>query len=1291
MINKTLGFFKIKFLYCLLFLFSINANSQEFIINVKWQNPKQIFFDKTNPINAISFENAKYGEFIQIPHYSILLGNFENDNFDYEVEFKDLIFAPLTLSEQEIFDKNNFKPDTALIANINSNMVRGNIRKELIFYPFVSSKVTEQLKKLISGKIIISRKLKTEISNLNLNTKSLRPNISVLSSGRFYMLSVNQPGIYKITYSQLQDLGVNVQNINPRNIRIYGNGGQMLPEKNNDNRIFDLHENSIFVFGESDGVFNSSDYILFYAKGPNNWIWDSILKRWKFVNNIYENKSFYFLTVDKGSGKRINSVNNMSESPNITNNIFLDRAHHEIEQLNLIKSGKEWYGEVFDINLNQTFNFAFANAVLDSCINIQVSMAARAPGNTSAIVTSGQGVIPFSFSGTSSATSDFAIQATGSMCVSGSSSPAIQITYNRHGFSDAKAWLDFISVNAWRNLRQVENQMHFSNPLIVENQEFARYQIANASNVIVWDITNFLDPVRTEGTFNGSTFSFISDASVVREFISFNGNSFLTPVFEGIVQNQNLHSFNNVDYVIVTNQLFIEEARKLAEFHRNYSNLTTVVLTPQQIYNEFSSGSQDISAIRDFMKMLYDRAQTMEDKPKYLLFFGRASFNYKDKSQNNTNFVPTFQSSQSHNPTSSYATDDFFGLLDDGEGFDCNGHLDIGIGRLPVSTKQEAKNMVDKIIRYHNKTNSANNNDNCNFLINTPNLADWRNVITFISDDADNNYHFNQSEGLSNMLSTYNFLNIDKIHLDAFPQHSTPGGERAPLVNVAINSRIRQGSLIMNYTGHGGELGWAHERILEISDINSWNNSNNMPLFITATCEFSRFDDPKNIAAGELVLLNKNGGGIALFSTTRLAFANYNEMLNRSVYKIAFETIDNRRPTLGEIFAFSKTDNNSNLYMRNFILLGDPAMQLAYPSLNVVTTEINGKIAGAELDTVSAMSFVTVKGFVADNNGNKLDNFNGVIYPTVFDKANKITTLASNPIVNTPADFFLQNSILHKGKASVVNGEFTFSFYVPKDINYSLGKGKISYYAENGLVDATGYFDDFYIGGPERNFVEDNKGPDIRLYLNDTTFKNGGTTNENPVLIAYLHDSTGINTTGSGIGHDIITILDGSGEVIVLNSYYQSDINSFQSGRVVFPFENLSEGVHSLYFKAWDVLNNSSDAAISFIVAPSHEAIIRKLFNYPNPFNEFTDFIFQHNQSCVPLQITIDIYNNLGIHVNQLNATQTSLGYQIEPLRWYGTSANGQTLPSGVYVYNLRIKTCDGYEAQKGSKLVIIK
>ncbi len=1238
------------------------------------------------------FENAHYTEFPTIPTKVIKIGTTDK-YMQIDAYIQDDIYAPLCDEETSILEQSGFKPETEIKLILKHKTIKKERYSDLVFIPVRINSSNNNYEKLISCTVGIIVSFSDSDYEEDIVSKSQKTTQSVLASGKFYKISATQPGIYRLTSQNLTAMGIDVSAINPKNARIYGNGGQMLPEANSESRIDDLFENSIYVYGEDDGSFDANDYILFYAAGPHSWKFDTVLNEYKHTVNIYNDKSYYFITFDKGPGKRIQEYDFLSQTPSITTNIFLDKAFHENNLYNLIKSGKQWYGELFDLNLNQSFSFSFPNFLSDSSSVFRIHMAARATSFTSAKITIGSFSDYILFSAISGgSTSDFAKPASEVMRVNLSHSNAtVNISYDKKGISDAKAWLRNITVNTWRKLVMHGNQMHFQNPYINDAGNYVKYNIQITNPIIVWDITTPLEPSVARGNYSGGLFYFITEAQNNKEFIAHTGFSYYTPSFEYVVANQNLHSLPQKDYIIVAHPLFVEQANRLKNFHENNSGLSCIVVTPQQIYNEFSSGSQDISAIRDFVKMFYDRATDFDELPEYLLLFGRASYDYKNRISENTNFVPVFQTFESLSPVKSYSSDDFFGLLDFSEGYNCNGNLDISIGRFPVSTKQQAEDAVNKIFRYHEKTNLYSFQQACNFIKLVPNLADWRNIVTFISDDEDNNLHFNQIEQLSDSLAErYKHLNIDKIHLDAYPQTSTPAGERAPAVNEAINRRVQLGALIINFAGHGGELGWTHERILEISDINSWENLYSMPLFITGTCEFSRFDDPDRVAAGEMVFTNPKGGGIALYTTTRLAFSNQNFNFNRSIYKTAFEKTNDIYPTIGEIFSFAKVDNNSAEGLRNFTLFGDPAMRLVYPENIVITTHINEQQAGINPDTISAYDFVTIKGHIENITGDTLKDFNGIISPIVFDKPSKLITLATNP-QSYPSVFYLQKNIIYKGKANVTDGEFSFSFYVPKDINYAYGLGKISYYAENGETDATGYFNKFYIGGSSDNIVYDYTGPEIRLFLNDTTFVNGNTTDENPILIALLSDSSGINTTGISIGHDIIAVLDYSNDIIVLNDYYESDLNSYTSGKVVYPFYNLKEGFHSLYLKAWDIFNNSSDAILTFYVVSSAKSIINNLFNYPNPFSDYTDFLFEHNQSCSPYNIKIDIYNSFGVHVAQIQAEQETLGYKSDPLRWYARTDTGASLPAGIYVYTLTLTSCENIIAKKTSKLIILK
>jgi hypothetical protein len=790
----------------------------------------------------------------------------------------------------------------------------------------------------------------------------------------------------------------------------------------------------------------------------------------------------------------------------------------------------------------------------------------------------------------------------------------------------------------------------------------------------IWDVTEAANPHALAVNMQAGTAVVQAKADQPREFIAFDGSSYFPVEFVAKVENQNLHAVRDVDYLIVSHPDFLEQAERLANIHREKSGLQVFVTTPDLIYNEFSSGSADITAIRDFARMLYAES-TPGRQLRYLLLFGDASFDYKNRDGVVSSFVPTWESVESLNLVTSIASDDYFGYLDLNEGGTDSNLLDIGIGRFPVDSPLQAAQMVDKVEDYLTRNDKT--------------MGPWRNFITFISDDGDGNLHLSDAEKLYRFLdTTQRVMNIDKIYLDAYKQVATPGGQKAPEVNDAINKRIDKGSLIMNYSGHGGEVGWSEERILEIADINSWRNIEKLPVFITATCEFSRYDDHTRTSAGELVFLNPEGGAIAMFTTARATYASANLSLNMAIYNNnIFKKENGEYPRFGDIIRRSKLTGNAN--DRKFVLLGDPALQLANPRLLVETTQINGSPVNGTSDTLRALEVVTIEGRITDTDGMPVDDFNGVLYPSVYDKSSQITTLGDQ---NPSTSFTLRNSVIYKGKVGVVNGRFSFSFMLPKDIAYRYGKGRISYYATNYETDAHGYYEDIYIGGFNENATEDTQGPTIKLFINDTSFVNGGFTNETPTLIAYVSDENGINTTGAGIGHDITATINGASTMTaILNDYYEAELNRTAAGMISYPISKLNPGTHTLTFKIWDVFNNSSVATIDFEVIGSNEMVVENLMNYPNPFTDETFFVFNHNQSGYQLDIQIEIYSINGQLVRKLEGNTAGSLTRSEPLRWDGTTSSGQKLPKGLYIYRLIATNESGQQTDKRAKLIIYR
>ena len=715
-----------------------------------------------------------------------------------------------------------------------------------------------------------------------------------------------------------------------------------------------------------------------------------------------------------------------------------------------------------------------------------------------------------------------------------------------------------------------------------------------------------------------------------------------------------------------------------------------------QVYNEFSSGAQDPTAIRKMAKMFYDRAlQNGTKMIKYLCLFGDGTYDPKDRVDNNNNYIVTYQVDNSENHISALVTDDYFGMLDDNEAIFDSDLIDIGVGRLLVSDQTQAQQQVDKIEHYLKNGSSlfTNANLNCCLDDNSQNtFGDWRTKVVQIADDEENGYFVkNDCEPQYEVMkANHRELNVDKIYLDAYPQQTSAGGQRYPDVYDAITDRISRGTLVMNYVGHGGEVGLAEERVVTIPQIQSWKNINALTLFVSATCEFTKYDDPSRVSAGEWMSLNPTGGAIALMTTTRSVFFGVNSSVGLAFYNSAFDRDAAGNPkTFGEIVQDTKNVAITSDNKRSFTLIGDPALRLAMPRYQVVTDSINGS-SYQVMDTLKALCKVTVKGHVVDVNQVTLTGFNGIIIPTVFDKIKATQTLAQDP--GSPAiDFELQRNILYKGKASVSNGYFEFSFIVPKDIALNYGVGKLSYYAYSNTTDAIGLDTTFIIGGIDPNGIIDSIGPQISTYLNDEQFVDGGISGENPVLLLKLFDASGINTVGNGIGHDLTAILDEeTANPIVLNEYYVSDLNTFQSGTVKYPFNSIAAGNHTLSIKAWDVNNNSSDSKLSFTVQSTETPLVKKLYNYPNPFSTSTEFMLEHNQSCQSMEVQIQVFTIGGRLVKTIQNQVSTQGYSTRGIFWDGRDDFGDKLGNGVYIYRLIYQNSDGKKAEETQKLVIL-
>lgn len=1089
---------------------------------------------------------------------------------------------------------------------------------------------------------------------------------SMLATGNWYKVGMSETGIYKLTYNDLSSLGLDIDRINPKNIRVFHNGGGVLNELNAQPRFSDLMEIPVFVAGESDGHFDRDDYILFYARGPVTWRYNRVSRNYVHVPNAYDDYSYAFITVDQGEGSRITTASASTIGGTESVSEYLDHQVYDEDKYNIISGGRTYYGDIIDGNGSMTKDFSFPNLKTNRMCSVAVNLAGR-NFKTASFQLYVNDVLLKTFNiATTPGDSQhaFANEASGVVTtqVSGNN---VKVTLKHVGVAGTTSvgYIDYIEVNAWRSLVFTGAEMLFRNPEASDMSKSYQYQLSSASSSVqVWDVTDSIRPVKVNGQLTGSVYSFKVSGNAKNEFIAFDGSSFHSPVLMGKVENQNLHGDKGYDYLMVVYPDFWEQAERLKSIHAVYDpDLNIKIVTPEQIYNEFSCGAVDVSAIRDYCRMLYADSQPL----RYLLLFGDASFDYKNRNGIAT-FVPTYETLTGSDIHASVVTDDYFSFMDDNEGSLEGSVPDIGVGRFPVSTVEQASQMVDKVENY--------------LAMNESTMQPWRNVITFLCDDAENNQFFRHSEGFAGQIKNTGGANmvVDKIYLDAYEQEDTPSGQVAPDVNNALNNRMDKGTLVLNYVGHGGEVQLTTERILQRADVNSWRNGPRYPLMITGTCEFSRYDDHTRTSLGEYAFLNQYGGMIAMFTTSRVTYGGNNQAFISKVYDHLFEIENGERLRLGDVFRRAKPEGKG--FERAYVFFGDPALRLPLPKWTVETTKID--------DTVKALQPVNIQGVVKDLNGELASSFNGEVYVSVYDKETTFTTYGDEGV--TPQTFNLRHSILFNGKTEVVNGRFSIDFIVPRDISYRYGSGMVSYYATDYQNEAAGLFEDFIIGGFCEDATLDEEPPAVRLFIDDEHFVSGGVTGDSPTLIAYVEDASGINTTGTGIGHDIVATLTGpTNESYILNDYFVAEMGYQGKGKITYRMQNLEEGDYILNLKVWDIYNNSGTASIAFRVANSEMMVLEDPICAPNPVTDEAFFSFGHNQIGNNIDVQIQIFDIMGRLVTVLNDQIAGTSARTNPIRWNGCSNSGGKLPAGLYIYTI-IAVNDNHEtATITSKLLI--
>ncbi len=1282
------------FLFSLAFFNLLNVAGQEvFKIRVNWKVPSSEVIQgavyKTPDFDSSTFADGK-------------LLRYHQEEVKSNINWQAIIGSYNTTPalQEEIDYLNRFQIKVTESVYLESKTTNGYGKRffNLVFMPFI--KVNGSVHRITE----LNYSRQSIVSSQTYN-KSYVTN-SVLSSGQWYKIAVTSDGIYKIDKSFLRSIGVNTTSLNSNHIHVYGNGDGRIPDLNSSpKRTDDLAKVAIQVVDGGDNSFDDSDYILFYAKGPNRWDYDGL----NFVNerNIYSDVSTYFIHINGATPQnRISQAPTVSSGITHTTNSYNYYAVVESDIYNYKECGQRWYGDLFDVELSRNYNFTFPNPVVSAPSKLRVIMGSDSPGGSFGSV---EYRINNGFVGSTalpSGGSDAFGRKDTIINFANSGSVILGITFNRIAAS-ITGRLDKIELQSRRYIVASNGSVLFRDVATVGSGNVTEFSISGlGNNGFVWDVTNRQQPTIIPIQPNGGGHTFVVETSVLKEFAGSNGFSFPIPSFVEVVGNQNLHGLPVMDYLILTNAELMPQANRLAELHRSFYGYTVQVVDVKLIYNEFSSGAQDYAAIRHFIKMFYDRSQNSTGaKLKYVCMFGDGSFDPKGRVTGvKKNCVPTYEilgPSYAESTQANIGTDDYFAILDDNEGFTSIDIVDVAIGRILGSDLNTMRDQVNKIEHYMKNGSQffTQNNINCVDGVSTSTFGDWRTKVTNVGDFEDYFILTDLEPAYEVLKANHPDLNVKKLYLDAYQVVATVGGERFPQLNVDLMQSFNTGSLVINYVGHGGVEKLSDATIINYSEIQALRNIDRLPLFISSTCEFTRYDDPLAISAGEWMSLNALGGAIGLLTTTRTVSYSLNSTVVNSLFREMFQRNSGMKPlTLGEVLLKTKQRMGSggSTSRSAFILVGDPALRLAMPEYKVVIDSINGKAVNIQVDTLTALSKVYVSAHVEDFYGNRLSGFNGVATTSLYDKVKQVQTLGQKPGPGTVKvanvlPYEEQKNVIYRGQSTVTNGDFKFEFIVPKDIDYSYGFGKFSLYVNGTQTDALGQEQRVYVGGINPNGLNDQVGPLINLYLNNENFVNGGLTNETPYLIAKVRDESGINTVGNGIGHDITLVLDGAvDKPIVLNEYYKNNIDSYKNGEIRFQLTDLKPGRHTLALKVWDVNNNSTEETLEFLVEEQQNLALKHVLNYPNPFTTHTEFFFEHNQCCVELEAMIQIFTVSGKLVKTILSPTYTVGYRSEGITWDGTDDFGDRLARGVYVYRLKVRTPDGETTEKLEKLVLL-
>lgn len=1243
----------ILFLLCRLISLSAQENS---IVNIDWNT-----FLADTVVPRFSFQVEPQSD-------------YESFSYSCEIEYPELV--PLTKEQINRLHVSEYTPSITDWPVIDSYL-GVSAKKASLDVSFIPIVLREgKYYGIHSFRPLITKKRKSEmapgIQSSAVSERERYTSKSKLSEGKWVKIKVSQTGIFKISDESLRKMGFN----KPDNVRLFGYGGAKLSEYGIQNIPDDIIQQPLR---------RGAGYMLFYAKGPISWSTDYNNYSYHSINP-YSVAGYYFLT----ESDTLEPLSVTEEQPanidGVTMDKYSDYALYEKDEFSWYHSGSRFF-ESYDYQNINTRQYQFSlEGITDDVVKLTLAFAADgSKSSTVSIKVNGKDAgslyIPPVSGEESASVAEMSIMCNDMF----SANSIVELTHN--GNAGISGRLDYIRLAYKRKLALRGSFISFRTG---ENAKYINFKISDSKPTVeVWRIDS-------NGKISSVPSSFVRDTTVTvvswcksnDEFVAVDINgSFSEPEVVGMIKNQNLHGLDSIDMVIIvpSSGKLTAQADRLADAHRKNDSLRVAVVSADQVYNEFSSGTPDATAYRRLMKMLYDRADA-NSLPRYLLLFGDGAWDNRMvtsewRGVNPDDYLLCYESYNSTSHTNSYVMEDYYGLLDDNEGNNLlYDKVDIGVGRLPVTTESQARIMVDKIIDYMNGANGGS----------------WRNKIAVLGDDGDNNTHMRDADEVSRMLAEkYPSLLQKKIYWDAYKMEVSASGNSYPEVRRQILELLDEGALLIDYVGHGSAEVFSHELVINKSDLSSFK-SKHLPFWITASCDITPFDASiSNL--GESLMLNADGGAIGMLTTTRSVYANLNRYVNMlfSEYVLGKDE-KGKINAVGDALRMAKAglvttgssfyDNTTNKL--HFVLIGDPALKLAVPDYSVVVDSFNGKQSYSDYLQAKAGSIITIKGHIEDG-GVEVSDFNGLIYPTLFDNERTITTFNNTDQADQPFSYSDRDRLLYSGTDSVRKGKFSFSIPIPLDINYSDKNGKIYLYAEQSdNRRANGYFENFLVGGTVEGLENDSLGPEISMYLNKPDFQYGGKVNNTPLFVAYFSDKDGLNTSGNGLGHDLTLIIDNNPDYTYsLNSYFNFAQGDFSRGRVIFSIPSLPDGVHTLMFRAWDVFNNSTTRYLQFRVDSELKPELSVQMT-DNPARTSTTFVVTHDRPAGDATVMIQVIDYNGkVHWSGITKETSPSG--VSYIDWNLTGSNGAKLQRGIYMIKATVST-SASSRSTSDKLIVL-